>query len=604
MEDPQRPEGEKPKGNSDNASPQGGKPVMRYLKNRSSSQNSTPNTDSGQSPGGDSRPLRSQAREDLARIERKPASRGGSDNRPDRGFRPDSSSRPSRAPRSDSRSSSSSSWSDRAPRSDRSPRPDRGSFPDRSSHPQRPERPYRPDDQRQSFRRGPDDRPTYQPPFNTGDSARSSGPKRERDRDRDNDRSRDFEQIDLPVGEFHVLAGVHAVVEAMKAGRTIEKLLVDKMMPSNERLAELYDQARRSRIPVQKVPGPALDRHAKRHQGVVAFVAPFDYIRLSEALAKVREQEIEPFMLLLDHVTDVRNAAALARSAEGAGVQCFVVPMLGTAMLSEMAYKASSGALEHMYVCREPGLDKTVAFLQKEGIKVVAITEKANKDIFYADLTGPIALVVGSEEDGISSDVLHACDLSVRLPMQGQLGSLNVGAAGAVALFEVVRQRMQGMPLTALEGSQAETKPAKLKKVRGVIDYVQPESESTSVEELAEIPIVDSFEKLEILETETAPTPLAEKKKRATKKTPVEGQEETSLESTTDLSLIDPGSVAAVISSKPIGSDLAISPPTKKKKAAPKKAEEAQSEESQAVEPEVLLSAKKSKTKAKKESAE
>ena len=239
-----------------------------------------------------------------------------------------------------------------------------------------------------------------------------------------------------------VLAGVHAVLEAIKAGRQIEKILIDKELPSNERLQELYELARRTKLPVQKVPVQALNARAQRHQGVVAYVAPFEYIRLSEALRRVIEQGVEPFILVLDSVTDVRNAGALARTAECAGVQILVVPMLGTAPLSQEAFKSSAGALEHIYVCREANLDKTVAFLKDNGINVCAVTEKANKDIFYADLKGPIALILGSEETGINPEVLKAADQQFKLPMQGQIESLNVSAAGAVALFEVVRQRI------------------------------------------------------------------------------------------------------------------------------------------------------------------
>ncbi|MEJ1928692.1 23S rRNA (guanosine(2251)-2'-O)-methyltransferase RlmB [Nostoc sp. NIES-2111] len=250
---------------------------------------------------------------------------------------------------------------------------------------------------------------------------------------------------DQPEGEEgnrDVLAGVHAITEAFRAGRQLEKVLVDRDMKSNDRLQELYDLCRRSRIPVQKVPYQALDRIARGHQGVVAYVAPFEYLRLSEAIRRVTEQGIDPFIMILDGVTDVRNAGALARSGEGAGMQIMVVPMLGTAQLGAEAFKASSGAFEHIYVCREANLDKTIPWLREQGIKTVAVTEKANKDIFFADLTGPIALVMGSEEKGISDDVLTATDVQVKLPMQGQIESLNVAAAGAVACFEVLRQRM------------------------------------------------------------------------------------------------------------------------------------------------------------------
>ena len=241
--------------------------------------------------------------------------------------------------------------------------------------------------------------------------------------------------------ERDLLSGVHSVLEAIRSGRQIEKILVQNEGLS-QRLDELYDTARRAKLPVQKVPIQALDRLAQRHQGVVAYVAPFTYIRLSEVLQQVHEAGREPFFIILDEVTDVKNVGAVARTAECAGADAMVVPMLGTAQLGTEALRASAGALQHIHVCREANLEKTVTFLQANGVRVVAITEKANKEIFYMDMAGPIAIVLGSEEHGISQGVLALVDGHARLPMLGKIGSLNVANASSIALYEVVRQRI------------------------------------------------------------------------------------------------------------------------------------------------------------------
>lgn len=252
----------------------------------------------------------------------------------------------------------------------------------------------------------------------------------------------DFERLDRHQEKNRdILAGIHQVIEAMAAGRQIEKILVMRDHKA-DRLEELYDQARRARIPVQKVPGVALDRVAERHQGVVAYVAPFNYVRLSAALDKMEADDVEPFVVMLDGVTDVRNAGGIARSAEAAGAHALVVPMLGTAQLGSEALRASAGALQHLMVCREASLVKGVEYMQKQGIKVIAVSERGNKELYWADLSGPIAIVLGSEEDGISAEIMGQADMTVKIPMIGKVGSLNVGNAAAIAFFEVVRTRL------------------------------------------------------------------------------------------------------------------------------------------------------------------
>jgi 23S rRNA (guanosine2251-2'-O)-methyltransferase len=155
----------------------------------------------------------------------------------------------------------------------------------------------------------------------------------------------------------------------------------------------------------------------------------------------VYEQGKVPLLLMLDRITDVRNFGAIARTAECAGAQALVVPAKGGAEINSDAMKTSSGALNFLPVCREASLLDTVQYLQESGIQVVACTEKTEQSIYQIDFSIPTALVMGSEEDGISNELLRKCDQLARIPLAGQIGSLNVSVATGVALYEAIRQR-------------------------------------------------------------------------------------------------------------------------------------------------------------------
>jgi 23S rRNA (guanosine2251-2'-O)-methyltransferase len=179
----------------------------------------------------------------------------------------------------------------------------------------------------------------------------------------------------------------------------------------------------------------------KNHQGVAAFASLIEYANLEETVIGVIERGETPLVLLLDGITDVRNFGAIARSAECAGVHAIVVPAKGAAQINGDALKTSAGALNLVPVCREPSLRSAIYFLRDSGIQIVAATEKADSDLYAAELDKPTAIVVGSEETGISPELLRAADVLVKIPLCGSIASLNVSAAAAVALFEVVRQR-------------------------------------------------------------------------------------------------------------------------------------------------------------------
>lgn len=240
-----------------------------------------------------------------------------------------------------------------------------------------------------------------------------------------------------PAADF--VFGIQSVLETLRSGKEIDKLLVQRELGN----LEVLEFARMRGIPVQKVPTEKLDRITrKNHQGVIAFVAAVNYAKLENIVADVFERGLTPLILLLDRVTDVRNFGAIARTAECAGVQAIVVPVKGGAQINADAMKTSSGALNFLPVCREDTLTQTVRYLQESGIHVVGCTEKVGKTIYELDFTIPTALILGSEEDGISDELLRLADELASIPIQGRVGSLNVSVASGIALYEVIRQRM------------------------------------------------------------------------------------------------------------------------------------------------------------------
>jgi 23S rRNA (guanosine2251-2'-O)-methyltransferase len=238
----------------------------------------------------------------------------------------------------------------------------------------------------------------------------------------------------------NIIFGIRPVIEAIEAGREIEKIYFRKGT-DGQLISELRAVAHRARIPSQEVPGEKLDRLTRgAHQGVVARVAQVDYAELDDILTAVPEGAA-PLLVLLDGVTDVRNFGAIARSAECAGAHGLIVPLKNAAPVNAEAVKSSAGALSRIPVCRVGSVRNTIKTLQNAGLQAVAATEKANKELFYADLKAPTVLVMGSEDKGVSKEVLKLCDMELSIPMRGHTGSLNVSAAAAVMLFETVRQR-------------------------------------------------------------------------------------------------------------------------------------------------------------------
>lgn len=240
-----------------------------------------------------------------------------------------------------------------------------------------------------------------------------------------------------------MIYGTRAVMEAIKAGRQIERILIQKGI-SNDLIRELLQVIRAKNLSFSYVPQEKLNRlSTKNHQGVICLLSSVEYASLDNIVHAVFSEGREPFLLLLDQITDVRNFGAIARTAECAGVHALIIPEKGNAPITSDAMKTSAGALNHVPVCREKDLKKTITYLRESGITVIACTEKATKLIYEVDIKGPVALIMGSEEDGISDALLRSADELVKIPMKGEIGSLNVSVAAGVAMYEVVRQKIR-----------------------------------------------------------------------------------------------------------------------------------------------------------------
>ncbi len=238
----------------------------------------------------------------------------------------------------------------------------------------------------------------------------------------------------------NLIFGIRPVVEAIEAGREIEKLYIRKGA-EGQLMTELRDLCLRHRVRVQEVPVEKLNRLVRgNHQGVVAQIAAIAYVQLDDILERVPDDET-PLVVVFDGVTDVRNFGAIARSAECAGAHGLVTSLKSSAPVNAESMKSSAGALSLIPVCRAGSIRGTLKILQSEGFRIVAATEKSDKLLFEADLSGPTAIVMGSEDTGISKEVLKLCDMRLAIPIRGSVESLNVSAAAAVMLFEAVRQR-------------------------------------------------------------------------------------------------------------------------------------------------------------------
>ncbi len=244
-----------------------------------------------------------------------------------------------------------------------------------------------------------------------------------------------------PRNDETMVFGLRPIIELLKSGKKIDKLMIQQGL-TGETYGELRVLLKKMNIPSQFVPVEKLNRLTnKNHQGVIGYLATITYQKIEEIIPFIFEKGKNPLILILDRITDVRNFGAITRTAECAGVDCIIIPEKGSAQVNSDAIKTSAGALLKVPVCREPNLKFTIDYLKKSGIQIIACSEKAEKLIDETEYKKPTAIIMGSEEDGISSEILKLSDEFVKIPLFGEIASLNVSVATGILLYEVIKQR-------------------------------------------------------------------------------------------------------------------------------------------------------------------
>ncbi|WP_338732983.1 23S rRNA (guanosine(2251)-2'-O)-methyltransferase RlmB [Mangrovimonas cancribranchiae] len=235
--------------------------------------------------------------------------------------------------------------------------------------------------------------------------------------------------------------GLRAIIEAIESGKTVDKLFIQKGL-QGELYKELHDLVKKENISYSVVPVEKLNRLShKNHQGVVAQISPIDFYDLDNLVMSVIESGKTPLFLLLDQLSDVRNFGAIIRTAECTGVNGIIIQKKGGAPVNADTIKTSAGAVFKIPICKVDHIKDAVFHLQASGIKVVAATEKTDNFIYDVSFKEPTGIIMGAEGKGISPSVLKAVDEKAKLPLLGDIESLNVSVACGAFLYEVVRQR-------------------------------------------------------------------------------------------------------------------------------------------------------------------
>jgi 23S rRNA (guanosine2251-2'-O)-methyltransferase len=241
-----------------------------------------------------------------------------------------------------------------------------------------------------------------------------------------------------------IIFGIRAVLEAVHAGRELNKILIQKGI-NKDLFEELRAALTGKNYFLQYVPNQKLDSLTTgNHQGVIAMIPPISYQEIEPLIDQWLEEGKKPSVLVLDRITDVRNFGAIIRSAECMGVDAILIPSKGSALATADAMKASAGALNRLPICKTEQLKQSLFYLQQSGLRLVACTEKALVPLHETNLRGSVAIIMGSEESGITQDLINMADISCKIPMKGAISSLNVGVATGMVLYERTRQELVG----------------------------------------------------------------------------------------------------------------------------------------------------------------
>lgn len=240
-----------------------------------------------------------------------------------------------------------------------------------------------------------------------------------------------------------IIEGRNAVIEALRAGRTIDKIYLNKG-ETDKTLGHIASKARAQGVVVVETDRRKLDQMSVTgaHQGVIAVCAVREYATIDEILHIAQERNEPPFVIICDEISDPNNLGAIIRTAECVGAHGVIIPKRRSAGLTAVVGKVSAGAAEHMAVARVPNITAALKELKEAGLWIYGTAAEGSAALWKTDLTGPIGLVIGSEGDGMSRLVAESCDFTVSIPLRGKVSSLNASAAGAVLMYEVLRQRL------------------------------------------------------------------------------------------------------------------------------------------------------------------
>ncbi len=244
----------------------------------------------------------------------------------------------------------------------------------------------------------------------------------------------------MDANKSNLIMGRNPVIEALRSGRDIDKLMIGRDLEGS--VKKIIGMAKERHIPITYADKQALDRTAGggAHQGVIAYVSAYEYCEVADILAAARAKGEDPFIVILDGLEDPHNLGAIMRTAEGAGAHGVIVPKRRSVGLTETVAKSSAGAIEYVPVARVVNIARTIDILKSEGLWIAAC-DMGETMYYEADLTGAVAVVIGSEGFGISRLVREKCDFTVSMPMMGKITSLNASNAAAVLMYEVRRQR-------------------------------------------------------------------------------------------------------------------------------------------------------------------
>ncbi|HXH19040.1 MAG TPA: 23S rRNA (guanosine(2251)-2'-O)-methyltransferase RlmB [Chitinophagales bacterium] len=244
------------------------------------------------------------------------------------------------------------------------------------------------------------------------------------------------------MNRHHLIYGRHPILEALRADKGFEKILLQQGAHSPE-INAIKELARQKKIPLQVVPPQKLKTiTSKNHQGIIGFLSLIQYYTVEDVMLKAYDEGRSPLFLMLDNITDVRNFGAIARTAELTGTDALVVPQKGGALINADAIKSSAGALNLIHVCKVKSLDEAAGYFRLNGIRIFAADERAEKKLFEMDFRVPAAIILGAEGAGVRRELIAKSDESFAIPMAGKIGSFNVSVAAGIILYEAMRQRM------------------------------------------------------------------------------------------------------------------------------------------------------------------